>query len=61
MLCWLRDKRENKELSQAQLSSIVGLSRAGYTNIENGNRQPSVPTAKKIAAVLEFEWSMFFN
>lgn len=39
----------------------VGISRAGYANIENGKRLPSVPVAKKIAAVLGFDWTRFYE
>ena len=31
------------------------------TEIENGNANPSVKVAKKIAAVLGFDWTMFFE
>jgi len=31
------------------------------TEIENGNANPSVKVAKKIAAVLGFDWTRFFD
>lgn len=32
-----------------------------YFYIENRNRNPSVETAKKIAAVLGFDWTRFYE
>ncbi|MCL2575512.1 MAG: helix-turn-helix transcriptional regulator [Defluviitaleaceae bacterium] len=29
--------------------------------IENGQRQPSISTAKKIAQTLDFDWKLFFE
>jgi len=37
------------------------LSRSFYTEIENGDKNPSVETAKKIASALGFDWTIFFN
>jgi putative transcriptional regulator len=31
------------------------------TEVENGNANPSVEVAKKIAAVLGFNWTLFFE
>jgi len=31
------------------------------TEIENGNANPSVKVAKKIAAVLGFDWTRFYD
>jgi len=31
------------------------------TEIENGNANPSVKVAKKIAAVLGFDWTRFYE
>lgn len=56
----MKDKREEKKLTQEQLAEIVGVDRSTITKIENGGR-PSVKTAQKIAEVLEFDWTAFFN
>jgi transcriptional regulator with XRE-family HTH domain len=58
---WLRELRENKGFSQKTLAQSVGMSQPFYTNIEKGNRRPSPETAKKIAEVLDFDWTMFFE
>ena len=58
---WLSIKRTEKNLTQEQVSRKADISRAAYSNIENGARNPSVETAKKIAKVLKFKWTKFFE
>lgn len=53
--------REKKNVTQELVSAESGISRAAYCNIENGERRPSVETAKRIAGVLGFEWTRFFE
>ena len=48
-------------MTQEQLAKMVGISRTMITEIENGNANPSVKVAKKIAAVLGFDWTSFFE
>ena len=60
-MTWLEAKREAMKMSQYDVSKVVGIAQATYCNIENGKRRPSVETAKKIAAVLGFEWTRFFE
>lgn len=55
------DERKRTGKSQEEIALEVGISRAGYANIENGKRTPSVPVAKKIAAVLGFDWTRFYD
>ena len=57
----LAAKRQQARMSQEDISKKVGISRAGYSNIENGKRRPSVTVAKKIAAVLGFDWTRFYE
>ena len=57
----LAAKRQQARMSQEDISKKVGISRAGYSNIENGKRRPSVTIAKKIAAVLGFDWTRFYE
>lgn len=61
MRTWLKEIREEKGINQAKLATKIGSSRAGYTNIENGKRKPSVELAKKIGCALGFEWTRFFE
>ena len=59
---WLKKlRRESHNLTQEQLAKMVGISRTMITEIENGNANPSVKVAKKIAAVLGFDWTRFFE
>ncbi|WP_156896683.1 helix-turn-helix transcriptional regulator [Desulfovirgula thermocuniculi] len=48
----LRSARLRAGLTQAELARRVGLSRSAYTNIEKGNKHPSLITALRIAHVL---------
>jgi putative transcriptional regulator len=56
---WLIEKRG--KLTQAQVSTLSGISRSAYSNIERGNRGLSVSLAKKIASALKFDWKLFFE
>ena len=58
---WLAIKRKERGLTQTQLANAVGISQQGYGAIENGVRGVKVPTAKKIAAALGFEWQRFYE
>ena len=59
---WLKELRQrSNNLTQEQLAKMVGISRTMITEIENGKANPSVEVAKKIAAVLDFDWVMFFE
>lgn len=57
----LQKKREAKKLTQEQLAQKVGISRQAISLIEVGINAPSVETAKKIAEVLEFNWTDFYE
>lgn len=56
----LEELRKKNNMTQEEVSDRIGIARSSYTNIENGERRPSVETAKKIAAVLGFDWTMFY-
>jgi putative transcriptional regulator len=58
---WLVEKRNKFKLSQGEVARLAGIHRGSYTNIELGRRNPSVRVAKKIGAVLEFDWTIFFD
>jgi len=59
---WLKELRsESGNMTQEQLAKKVGISRTMITEIENGNANPSVKVAKKIAAVLGFDWTRFYD
>ncbi len=56
---WLVDARG--ELTHEEVANQVGIKRQYYSMIENGSRDPSVKVAKKIAAVLNVDWTLFFR
>jgi len=58
---WMKKLRREHNMTQEQLAKAVGVSRTTITEIENGNANPSVAVAKKIAAVLGFNWVKFFE
>ena len=58
---WLIDLRKNKGMTHEDVSNVCGISRQYYSMIEMGERSPSVETAKKIAKILAFDWTKFFE
>lgn len=58
---FLFEARKKKGMTQQEVAKAAKISHTAYCNIENGKRDPSVRTAKKIAKVLGFDWTMFFN
>lgn len=59
---WLKELRnKSRNMTQEQLAKKVGISRTMITEIENGNADPSVRVAKKIAAVMGFHWTRFYE
>lgn len=58
---WLLDYRNRHgKLTQEKVATLANVDRSYYTKIENGVI-PSVKVAKRIAAVLGFDWTLFFN
>jgi putative transcriptional regulator len=49
----LRVLRAEKKWTQAQLAALVGVSRQAVLAIENGNYDPSLPLAFKLARAFE--------
>lgn len=60
---WLKDFRTKLGLSQKKVADICGISQQYYAFIESGERGSKlpVPTAKKIAAALGFDWQLFYE
>ena len=60
---WLHKVRKERGLSQHEVSEQVGISQQYYSTIESGKRGQSLPTptAKRIASVLGFDWTQFYN
>ena len=57
----LKALREALDLTMKQVGDRCGISESHYCLIERGQRRPSPEVAKRIAAVLGFEWTRFFE
>ncbi len=58
---WLFEIRKNKNLTMAEVAARSNISESYYSMIESGNRDVPVHTAKKIAKVLGFNWTKFYE
>lgn len=61
MRTWLKDIRVEAGLNQEDVSNQAGINRSLYGHIETGKRNATVMNAKRIAEVLDFEWTLFFE
>lgn len=51
----LRSLRIEKKLTQKQLATHLQITRAYYTNLEQGRGNPSLKVASKIKQILNYE------
>lgn len=58
---WLKEQRKSVNKTQQDVAGECGISRQLYSFIENGDRGATVPTAKKIADALGFDWQRFYD
>lgn len=58
---WLVEIRKAYGLTQKRMARAAGISQPVYNRIELGRANPSVKTAKRIAAMFGFEWTKFFD
>ena len=56
---WLIEARGTR--SQESVAKDCGISQGHLSAIENGVRRPKPETAKKIASVLGFPWTRFYE
>ena len=56
---WLVALRGDK--TQEQIAKMAGIERSTYTKIETGSNSPGIPVAKRIAAVMGFPWTRFYD
>ena len=54
----LKERRINANLSQQELANRINISQVGYSKIERGNKNPSLKTYTKLAAVLGFDMNI---
>lgn len=57
----LKEVRKSKGLTQEELAAKCDVQRTTVTMIETGENLPSVQLAKKLAEVLEIDWTEFFD
>lgn len=57
----LKEKREKKGYTQQRLADAVGVTQTAISLIESGDRNPSIPLAKKIGQALGFNWTEFYD
>lgn len=58
---WLIAYRKAKGLSQQDIADALDVSQITYSSYETGTRNPKPKLAKKIAKVLGFEWTKFYE
>lgn len=61
MRAWLIQARLDKGLTQKEVAEEVKISQPSICDIEQGNKTPRPDTAKRIAKVLGFDWTRFFD
>lgn len=58
---WLKKIRKERGLSQAEVARESKITSAEYNRFENNLRSPNPKKAKKIASVLGFDWTLFYE
>lgn len=61
MRTWLKEARQARKKTQTELAVLCGICQQSYSFIEHGTRTPRPVTAKKIASILGFDWTLFFE
>ena len=57
----LRDERERKGLTLLEVAKAASVSESYISYVETGKRRPSVDVAKRIAKILGFNWTKFYQ
>lgn len=58
---WLVYIRKEKNISQGELARLVGIAQPSMCAIEKGHKTPRPATAQKIADILGFPWTRFYE
>lgn len=61
MRIWLKVLRMEHGMTSGAVAKAAQISQPVYSQIENGHKNPSVASAKRIAAVMGFDWTRFFE
>ncbi len=57
----MKEKRLGLKMTQAQVAEKVGITRAHYTKIERGSKNPSLPVWFRLKKLLKLEDEEFQN
>ena len=57
----IKAKRMEKNLTMAEVARKAWITEGMYSLIESGKAHPSVKVAKRLAAVLDVHWTVFFK
>jgi transcriptional regulator with XRE-family HTH domain len=49
----LKKAREEKSLTQTEVAKEIGISQPAYSDIERGDRMPSLAVTKRLASLLD--------
>lgn len=58
---WLRDYREQQNMTQAELARVAGVGRSIISKIEGGQQQTSLETLSKIADALHLSQEYIYQ
>ena len=58
---WLIAIRKKAGYSQKEVADQIHIAQPSYCNIEKGKRNPNPKTAKRIAELLGFQWTLFYE
>lgn len=58
---WLIEIRKSQDKTQGQVAAAAGIAQPSYFQIESGQINPAIPTAKLIGAELGFPWTRFYD
>ena len=61
MRAWLVEARQKAKLSQKAICSKIGISQPTYWEYEHDVSTPTPQNAMKIASVLGFPWTRFYE
>lgn len=57
----IAEKRKARRLTQAELAQMLGVSQRAVAAWELRERRPSVPMARQLGAVLDFDWPEIYE
>src|SRR5271170_4229218 len=53
-------RQERRHLTQSELAKLAGVSQSTIAQVENGKKDPSISTLKKIASALDVHMAVLF-